>query len=142
MAAEETTGKDALHWIDAFQEELQQVNRRRGASPDDESDLAGLAFSGGGIRSATFNLGVIQALSRLGLLSRFDYLSTISGGGFIGGWLSLYIRRRASGDVKVAEQQIGRRERGLEDPAIRFLRSFSNYLTPRVGFSSDTLTLV
>ena len=52
------------------------------------AQLAGLAFSGGGIRSATFNLGVIQALARKGLLSKFDYLSTVSGGGYIGAWLS------------------------------------------------------
>ena len=44
----------------------------------------GLAFSGGGIRSATFNLGVLQGLARLGVLGRFDYLSTVSGGGYIG----------------------------------------------------------
>jgi len=38
------------------------------------SNLAGLAFSGGGIRSATFSLGVIQALSRYGLLSHVDVI--------------------------------------------------------------------
>jgi len=41
-------------------------------------ELVGLAFSGGGIRSATFNLGVLQSLARMGLLSKFDYLSTVS----------------------------------------------------------------
>src|SRR5262245_4612961 len=50
-------------------------------------DLVGLAFSGGGIRSATFALGILQGLARLELLTRFDYLSTVSGGGYIGGWL-------------------------------------------------------
>ncbi|HSU84534.1 MAG TPA: hypothetical protein VLR69_19125, partial [Thermoanaerobaculia bacterium] len=39
-----------------------------------------LCFSGGGIRSATFGLGVIQGLARAGLLKRFDFLSTVSGG--------------------------------------------------------------
>ena len=102
----------------------------------------GLAFSGGGIRSATFNLGVVQALGELRLLRRFDYLSTISGGGYIGGWLSMFIRRRAGGDVGRAEEELEKRDGGLENPAIRFLRSFSNYLTPRVGMSADTLTAV
>jgi len=46
--------------------------------------LAGIAFSGGGIRSATFNLGILQGLARTGLLPMFDYLSTVSGGGYIG----------------------------------------------------------
>src|SRR5262249_12040427 len=40
--------------------------------------LAGLALSGGGIRSATFALGVLQGLADLKILSRFDYLSTVS----------------------------------------------------------------
>jgi hypothetical protein len=52
-----------------------------------DMDLLGLAFSGGGIRSATFNLGVLQALSKIGLLRQCDYLSTVSGGGYIGSWL-------------------------------------------------------
>src|SRR6185436_18326464 len=52
-----------------------------------------LCLSGGGIRSATFNLGILQGLARHGLLQRFDYLSTVSGGGFIGGWLSAWIAR-------------------------------------------------
>jgi len=103
--------------------------------------LAGLAFSGGGIRSATFNLGIIQALAELKLLRHFDYLSTVSGGGYIGSWLSAYIHRRAAGDVRQAEEKL--RSGGQEDSALRFLRSYSNYLTPRMGFfSADTLTAV
>ncbi len=46
-----------------------------------------VALSGGGIRSATFCLGVFQALARNGLLPRIDYLSTVSGGGYLGGFL-------------------------------------------------------
>ena len=53
--------------------------------------LAGLALSGGGIRSATFNLGILQALAEAKKLRRFDYLSTVSGGGYIGGWLTAWI---------------------------------------------------
>ena len=45
---------------------------------------AALCISGGGIRSATFGLGVLQGLARCGLLGRFHYLSTVSGGGYIG----------------------------------------------------------
>src|SRR5690242_9162284 len=50
------------------------------------SKLLGLAFSGGGIRSATFNLGVLQGLAKYGILPELDYLSTVSGGGYIGAW--------------------------------------------------------
>jgi hypothetical protein len=53
--------------------------------------LTALCFSGGGIRSATFNLGVLQGLAKLGLLGTFDYLSSVSGGGFISSWLARWI---------------------------------------------------
>src|SRR5215813_4570491 len=49
-------------------------------------DRVGLAFSGGGIRSATFNLGILKALHELHVLKYVDYLSTVSGGGYIGAW--------------------------------------------------------
>ena len=49
--------------------------------------LSALCLSGGGIRSATFNLGVIQSLARIGLLGKFDYISSVSGGGYIACWL-------------------------------------------------------
>jgi predicted acylesterase/phospholipase RssA len=48
----------------------------------------GLAFSGGGVRSASFNLGLLQALYRFGLLKHIDYLATVSGGGYIGSYLA------------------------------------------------------
>ncbi|MDO8432555.1 MAG: patatin-like phospholipase family protein [Candidatus Binatus sp.] len=55
-----------------------------------QSELSALCFSGGGIRSATFCLGVVQGLARKGLLDRFDYLSTVSGGGYLGSWLAAW----------------------------------------------------
>ena len=51
---------------------------------------AALCLSGGGIRSASFALGVLQALASYGLLRHFHYLSTVSGGGYIGSWLSAW----------------------------------------------------
>jgi hypothetical protein len=61
------------------------------------ANLTGIAFSGGGIRSATFNLGILQGLAKLKLLHIFDYLSTVSGGGYIGSWLSAWIFRSLNG---------------------------------------------
>jgi hypothetical protein len=59
------------------------------ASPDViANNLAGLALSGGGIRSASFNLGMVQALDKHGVFAQVDYLSTVSGGGYLGGYLS------------------------------------------------------
>ena len=55
--------------------------------------ISAVCFSGGGIRSATFGLGVLQGLAKHNLLSRFDYISTVSGGGYIGSWLSAWIHR-------------------------------------------------
>src|SRR6202035_5750926 len=55
--------------------------------------FSALCVSGGGIRSATFALGAIQGLAEHGLLEQFDYLSTVSGGGYIGAWLSAWVNR-------------------------------------------------
>lgn len=124
----------------------------------DENNLAALCFSGGGIRSATFNLGVLQGLARQGLLDKFDYLSTVSGGGYIGSWLSAWIHRE--GQKKGADGQKLGPEAGLrgvirqlqldvvppdaQEPApIRHLRGYGNYLTPQKGaLSTDTWTSV
>jgi hypothetical protein len=53
----------------------------------------GVALSGGGIRSATFCLGVFQTLARQRLLKRIDYLSTVSGGGYFGSFLGRLFSR-------------------------------------------------
>jgi Patatin-like phospholipase len=105
------------------------------------ADLLGLAFSGGGVRSATFNLGVLQALARYDFLPRFDYLSTVSGGGYIGAWLTTWIRRVCMTDVNdgLSRSAVGK---GSEPQQISYLRSFSSYLTPKSGlFSLDTWTV-
>ena len=65
-------------------------------------NLVGLALSGGGIRSATTNLGILQALSRMSILPMVDYVSTVSGGGYIGACLSSLLswnRRAAKPDA-------------------------------------------
>src|SRR5262249_16057486 len=76
----------------------------------------GLAFSGGGIRSATFNLGFLQGLASLGLLKQFDYLSTVSGGGYIGGWFGAWVRREGgrAGDPKPpTDEEVAEKARPL-----------------------------
>jgi hypothetical protein len=110
---------------------------------------AALCLSGGGVRSATFCLGIIQALAEKGLLDKFDYLSTVSGGGYIGGWLSAWSHRHPNGLCGVMNEL----EKGLnhesassiepEAGPVSNLRRFSNYLTPKLGlFSADSWTLV
>jgi hypothetical protein len=56
----------------------------------------GLAFSGGGIRSASFALGVLQRLLNSDLFCRFDYLSTVSGGGYLGASVSWWAHQAAN----------------------------------------------
>jgi hypothetical protein len=107
---------------------------------------AALCLSGGGIRSATFALGVLQGLARAGLLTQFHYLSTVSGGGYIGAWLSAWIHRTGNDVSKVAAELASMRPRAKLDPEpapISYLREFSNYLSPRAGLmSTDAWTLL
>jgi len=112
---------------------------------------AALCLSGGGIRSATFSLGVIQGLARAGWLPYFHYLSTVSGGGYIGGWLSAWIRRAGFDSVvaglcareaECAASAAAGSATSPEPPQVRWLRAYSNYLSPRVGFSADFWALI
>ena len=128
--------------------------------------LAGLSLSGGGIRSATFNLGVLQALAKANKLRRFDYLSTVSGGGYVGGWWSAWLARNERAhdlppnlfppDEDIAAERDDRRAQmeklhehasvdreQVKDSAvnagvdpIHHLRLFSNFITPRKGLLS------
>lgn len=62
-----------------------------GSPPAADGDATGIGLSGGGIRSATFCLGIAQTLQRRGLFHQFDYLSTVSGGGYLGSFISSYL---------------------------------------------------
>ena len=73
---------------------------RRGKNPktnEFKEPLIGLALSGGGIRSASFALGVMQALFAFYAFDKFNYLSTVSGGGYIGGALTYFRNTFAGG---------------------------------------------
>lgn len=164
--------------------ELEEIARRRaafgfeaidssGADPLARafaSNLVGLCCSGGGIRSATFSLGVLQGLAEQNLLRRFDYLSSVSGGGYIHQWLAAWIRRGNSNLEDVAERQPdgtmaatpaatpalqafeavnaalvppsnaeSAPSNAIESAPLRWLRRYSNYLTPERGiFKADT----
>ena len=107
---------------------------------------AALCLSGGGVRSATFGLGVVQALARIGVLGKLDYLSTVSGGGYIGGWLTTWLHREGPRgvmhdlDPAVASAKTG--EAARLSPVDR-LRSTCRYLAPQGGLiSADVWTLL
>ena len=77
-------------------------------------DLSALCLSGGGICSAAFALGVIQGLAARGLLKQFDYLSTVSGGGYLGSLLTAWVQREGYDAVcRNSRARRGRRTRCL-----------------------------
>jgi hypothetical protein len=110
-----------------------------------DRDLFGLALSGGGVRSATFNLGLLQGLAPLGLLRNLDYLATVSGGGYIGGFWTAWRRGNGGGpDFPTEEDPTTAASRKSSEPApIHRLRQFGNFLNPRLGlFNFDTGRIV
>ena len=96
--------------------------------------VVGLALSGGGIRSATISLGILQALAKHKCLSRIDYLSTVSGGGYAGAFLGgLYERWQRPPANETRAEALQRVETALRDPKghpIDWLRENGRYLAP------------
>ena len=140
---DEIRGNKVLQDLQATDQlKLQEVLGIVHARTKQGDGLAALCFSGGGIRSATFNLGALQGLAAAGLLPKFDYVSSVSGGGYLSSWLAGWIHRaglaEAASGLAVAQAD---RERPEPEP-IRALRRYSNYLTPKLGaLSADTWTL-
>jgi hypothetical protein len=118
--------------------ETEWIAERRAAegSVPAHAPLAGLALSGGGIRSAAFNMGVLQTLSHAGLLGRIDYLSTVSGGGYIGScltWLRAHVPARSTqklGEIPLADGT---------GTVLDWLRAHGRYLITGKGLSGWTL---
>lgn len=103
--------------------------------PSAKGELVGLALSGGGVRSATFNLGVLQALARRGVLRCCDYLSTVSGGGYIGSCLSsLLDNPEASVDAERFPFRFQRKTRPDEQETVKHLREHGNFLAVKGTF--------
>lgn len=112
-----------------------------------EGGRTGLAISGGGVRSATFALGLLQSLARENLLKHFDYLSTVSGGGYIGAsltWLLSDKFREKEGEhygldredfpygtAEPRDRSDSRHWKGM----LRYLREHAEYLAPNKDIS-------
>jgi hypothetical protein len=133
---------------------LRERRAAHGLNPPGDHDLTGIALSGGGIRSATFALGVLQALAGRDLLKRFDYLSSVSGGGYIGSSLTWWWSDRSGpkdgiGGGSAFGVGAGNFPYGTDSPSIwrgrvgdgsrsgpqllTNLRKHGNYLTPGGG---------
>lgn len=118
-----------------FPAELEEIQSRREAGhpqqataplrneTSTQNNLIGLACSGGGIRSASFSLGVIQYLIANKLFGAIDYLSTVSGGGYTGSCISAL----AKDDAK-AVNLLTQRSQQQEPAALNHLRNYSEYL--------------
>jgi hypothetical protein len=114
--------------------------REEAKVPGKKDEFTGLAFSGGGIRSASFCLGVLQALVKGRLMKKFDYLSTASGGGYLGASLTWFLRKGlpwgGTAGVEPENFPFGRAGTGArnqdENPnaILDFLRQHGCYLTP------------
>lgn len=110
--------------------------------PPHLNSFFGLAFSGGGIRSASFSIGVSQVLSERGYLRAFDYISSVSGGGYAASWLTAWAYRHKSGIRGVSDEL--RQKRGQESGPLRWVRRHSSYLAPKLeaSISGDSWALL
>ncbi len=114
------------------EDEIVRLCKLRGArdrlDPDDPQRLPerlGVAFSGGGIRSASVNIGLLQAFARIGLLKQTHYISAVSGGGYALGWLIAWIAR--VGFEKVNDELASNRDTGKSTPTA-YPGVFARYL--------------
>ncbi len=121
--------------MDETIQKLVSERRKALSGADDGRRPWGLALSGGGIRSATFCLGLLKALAARRQLLRFDLVSTVSGGGYIGATLGrLCTDAKSADDVRDIERAFADVDRA------RFgwwLRGNGRYLIP--GGLRDTL---
>ena len=103
-----------------------------------------LCLSGGGVRSGTFALGVLQGLAHLGVLGKFDYLSTVSGGGYIGGWLTAWLHRQGPEGREqtlraLDPDQTVAATGQIDAGPVGYLRRMCQYLAPTGGADMWTL---
>lgn len=126
------------------------------------NDLRGVALSGGGIRSASFCMGAVQALHVAGVIDRLHYMSTVSGGGYTGSSLSWFLAQdRGAADrygtkkdnfpfcggapvaIRNAAEEPAKEATSDDRPAPRpdgravldFIRQRSSYLEPGAGLT-------
>lgn len=107
---------------DISQKEEELVYKRRSnLGLEEDKELLGIALSGGGIRSATFNLGLLSSFNSHNLLKRSDYLSSVSGGGYINSFVQKELHEEDDYNSLFSEDKIER------------LKSFGDYLRPHKG---------
>lgn len=140
-AGKQADALEGISFKEVQEKELAAIQKLHADKTAD--NLVGLAFSGGGIRSATFGLGVLEALKQFGLLKKIDYLSTVSGGGYIGAWLSANCKRSADRIEQQSSTEAGWLEPEADwEESIKHLRRHSNYLSPNLSLlNADTWSM-
>jgi len=109
---------------DPQQSDCWQAHAQRNPSRQGIGNFTGLALSGGGIRSATFNLGALQVLGWARVLRHVDYLSSVSGGGYIGSCISSMLAS------PLREFPFEHKQGQKEGAIFRHLRNNAEYLAP------------
>jgi choline dehydrogenase-like flavoprotein len=93
------------------------------------NDYVGFAISGGGIRSATFHLGLLQALARTRLFPRIDLFSSVSGGGYVAAFVGRLFTRAVPKAQNIPESVCQRIE-DSQSEEVEWLRRSGNYIAP------------
>ena len=131
---------DAVQAARRMEQAFNEATYRKSVHALGRPGQSALCLSGGGIRSAAFCLGVLQGLARRGLLSQFHYLSTVSGGGYIGSWLTAWAHRARDAGQELAdvEERLGFRGELSAATAVPLhdLRRRQQFITPRSGLLS------
>lgn len=159
------TGTPPRSWCQVLEEEYEALYGRPALETDEPGDPslrlhrvherfhakspAALCLSGGGIRSATFGLGVLQGLAHAGVLGTLDYLSTVSGGGYIGGWFTAWLHRQGADGRADVLQSLDPADAAVETDdsiaasPVERVRRTCRYLAPQGGVvSADVWALV
>ena len=119
--------RNARAAIDLQTEAAEDMAREPVLAPAEDANVIGLALSGGGIRSAALCLGALQALEEAAVLKFVDYLSTVSGGGYIGCALTAALEQtQTQGWTFPFTSRLNEDE----PPALQHIRDYSNYLFP------------
>jgi|GEM_PF-1078140 len=128
--------KKKLNFYQVIEEEDAHLKaRRKYRNGDAEADQLddtrfGIAMSGGGIRSATINLGILKTLNKFGVLKKADYLSTVSGGGYTGAYVQSLLKRRSA---EMKNQPEAAYEDLFHQDHINYLRDRGEYMMPGIG---------
>jgi len=133
-----------------------EQRKKQGIEIFNEEKLMGLSISGGGIRSASFALGLLQSLNGVEIKSdrkntkpgkvmeQLDYLSTVSGGGYVGSALTWFNQQNASGSAfyfPFGKKYVGARS-SRDGDVLSFIRQHGNYLIPGSGLSFFSALMV